>query len=96
LFHKACDGWYAEGCHNLGVLYDNGEGVKQDYSIAVNLYQKACDRGAAGACYNLAINYDNGLGVPVNTLKSLELYGKSCDLKFQRGCDAYVKHKKNL
>lgn len=28
LYKKACDGEYANGCHNLGVLYMNGNGVK--------------------------------------------------------------------
>ena len=28
---KACDDGNANGCFNLGLLYANGQGVKQDY-----------------------------------------------------------------
>ena len=33
LFTKACDGGNAIGCFNLGVMYSNGEGVRQDKFI---------------------------------------------------------------
>jgi TPR repeat protein len=39
--------------------------------------------------------YKYGQGVKQNTQKALELYGKSCDMRFQDGCDAYAKLKKN-
>ena len=28
---------------NLGLMYENGQGVKQDYKKAKDLYKKACD-----------------------------------------------------
>lgn len=31
LWTKACDGGNAVGCGILGILYDNGQGVKQGY-----------------------------------------------------------------
>lgn len=42
-FQKACDWGYAKGCVNLGVMYEDGQGVKQDYSKAKELFGKACD-----------------------------------------------------
>lgn len=32
------------------ILYANGQGVKQDYHKAANLYQKACDGGLQPGC----------------------------------------------
>ena len=40
---QACDVGDGAGCFNLGLLYGNGEGVKQSYSKAADYYRKACD-----------------------------------------------------
>lgn len=50
LFQKACDSGDTSGCANLGFMYNNGTGVKQDSFKAVELYIKACDGGNAGGC----------------------------------------------
>lgn len=55
LFGKACDGGHVGGCTSLGVMYYNGQGVKQDYFKAVDLYKKACDGGHSSGCTNYAI-----------------------------------------
>ena len=57
---KACVGEYANGCHNLGVLYMNGNGVKQDYIEAAKLFEKACDDGYSQSCNNLGNLYSKG------------------------------------
>ena len=38
---------------NLGVLYDNGQGVKRDYTQARQWYEKAAAAGDAGAMNTL-------------------------------------------
>jgi hypothetical protein len=53
LYQKACDGGDAQGCFNLGVMYENGRGVTKDQAKAAQLYQKACDGGDAQGCENL-------------------------------------------
>ena len=40
----------ASGCHNLGLLYFNGDGVKQDYNKAMEFFGKACDLGHQKGC----------------------------------------------
>ena len=35
---------YAEAQYNLGLLYENGEGVPKDLGKAAELYQKAADQ----------------------------------------------------
>lgn len=89
LWIKACDGENADGCFNLGVLYDDGHGVKQDYFKAKELYAKACNGGNAGGCSNLGALYYNGLGVRQDKRQAKEYYGKACVLGSQPSCDEY-------
>ncbi|MBR0168943.1 MAG: sel1 repeat family protein, partial [Synergistaceae bacterium] len=49
--------------YNLGVEYDNGEGVRQEKAEAAYWYRKAADQGYASAQYNLGAMYYNGEGV---------------------------------
>ena len=44
-------------------MYDNGEGVLQDYAEAVKWYRLAADQGDANAQTNLGNMYNNGQGV---------------------------------
>ena len=50
LYQKACDSGAAFGCSNLGLLYKNGQGVRQDFSTAKQYYGKACDLGFQIGC----------------------------------------------
>ena len=52
LCQKACDGGEAGGCAILGVSYQNGQGVKQNFSTAKQYYGKACDLGLQLGCDN--------------------------------------------
>ena len=49
--------------YNLGLMYDKGYGVTQDYAAAVKWYTLAAEQGDAEAQNNLAIMYNNGEGV---------------------------------
>ena len=44
-------------------MYDNGQGVAQDYAAAVSWYRKAADQGNALAQTILGVMYENGQGV---------------------------------
>ncbi|MGX2984447.1 tetratricopeptide repeat protein [Helicobacter sp. 23-1048] len=76
-------------CYNLGVMYYNGKGVRQDYHKARELYKKACDMKDAEACNNLGVLYGKGQGVRQNLSIAKQYYGKACDLGQQVGCDNY-------
>ena len=56
----------AEAQTNLGILYDFGQGVPQNYEQAALWYRKAADQGEAKAQNNLGILYELGQGVPQN------------------------------
>ena len=49
--------------YNLGVMYDTGDGVPQDYKEAVRWNRLAAEQGFEKAQYNLANRYYYGEGV---------------------------------
>ena len=55
-------------------MYDNGEGVPQDYAEAVKWYRLAAEQGDANAQYNLGLMYDNGQGVPQDYAEAVKWY----------------------
>ena len=50
--------------YNLGVLYDNGQGVSQDFAEVLDLYRRAAGHCLAVAQYNLGLKYAEGDSVP--------------------------------
>ena len=52
--------------HNLGVMYDKGQGIQQDYAAAVRGYRMAATQGNPSAQYNLGLMHYKGRGVPQN------------------------------
>jgi TPR repeat protein len=60
--------------HNLGVMYDKGEGVAQNFAEAVKWYRLAAAGGYTPAQYNLGNMYSNGAGVPQNYVKAAKWY----------------------
>lgn len=89
-YKKACDGGNIHGCSNLGLLYTNGQGVKQNYFKANKLFKKACDGGDAIGCSSLGLSYENGKSVKQSYFKAKELFGKACDGGYQIGCTNYA------
>ena len=55
---------------NLGVMYDNGDGIPENDAEAVKWYRKAADQGHAKAQSNLGVMYYNGDGVPENHVRA--------------------------
>ena len=60
--------------YNLGLMYERGYGVPQNYVEAMKWYRKAADRGHPTAKFNLGVTYDLGLGVPQNYAEALKWY----------------------
>jgi len=80
---------HAKSQYNLGVMYDNGKGVRQDYTEAMKWYKLAAAQGDALAQYNLGGMYDRGIGVKQDKRQAKEWFGKACDNGYQEGCDEY-------
>jgi TPR repeat protein len=67
---------YAAAMTILGVLYDNGQGVAQDYNKASEWYEKAAAKGDVTAMTNLGVLYANGRGVAQDYSKAREWFEK--------------------
>ncbi len=68
-FSDAYQAWRADADHGdaasalyLGVLYDTGFGVPQDYQRALAWYEVAAASGSKTAMFNAAVMYDAGRG----------------------------------
>ena len=61
---------------NLGVLFEKGLGVAQDYAEAARWYMKAGERGDEEAQYNVALMYEKGTGLSRDLDKARYWYDK--------------------
>jgi hypothetical protein len=57
---------------NLGVMYHNGEGLKQDTARAFLLYSLAAKQGHANAQFNLGLMYALGDSIPQDYSKAVK------------------------
>ncbi|MBN9298015.1 MAG: SEL1-like repeat protein [Filimonas sp.] len=65
--------------NNIGVLYENGQGVKQNYSEAAKWYQQAAGKGHVDAERNLGDLYMYGNGVTQNPAEAMKWYRKAAE-----------------
>ncbi|GAA7738518.1 hypothetical protein TH0010_03540 [Helicobacter pylori] len=86
-FEKACDLNNGGGCSNLGVLYQNGQGVEKDLIKAAYLYSKACELKEGDGCGALGGLYYNGDGVKQDSKKAVALFEKACKLGYKKACE---------
>jgi TPR repeat protein len=79
MFRESAERGEAWAQNNLGVMYDNGEGVAEDDAEAVKWYRKAAEQGDAAAQNNLGVMYDNGEGVAEDDAKAVKWYRKAAE-----------------
>lgn len=79
LYQQLADQGHAKAQFNLGVMYDQGQYVAQDYAQAVFWYQKAAEQGNANAQYNLAFKYKIGQGITQDDIKAAYWYRKAAE-----------------
>jgi hypothetical protein len=79
LLQKAADAGNPIAMNNLGVLYQSGEGVVQDYGRAAEWYLKAADAGNYDAMANLGCLYRDGKSVAQDYGKAREWFQKAAD-----------------
>ena len=94
-FRKAAHQGFAAAQYNLGLLYDNGQGVPQDYVQAVQWYRKAADQENGDAQNNLGVMYGKGKGVGKNNIIAYALYNLSAS-KDQSGSNHSLSNRDNL
>ena len=69
----------AEAQHALGVAYETGQGVDQDYGEALGWYLQAAEQGHAEAQTSAGSLHGRGLGVPQDHAKAAEYYRLAAD-----------------
>ena len=55
-------------------MYEQGRGVPQDYTKAVEWYRKAAEQNEAAAQFSLGLMYDQGTGVERNLTEATRWY----------------------
>lgn len=55
LLEKACTDGNGEACSSAGVMYDEGQGIKEDNMKAIEFYSQACKLKNKDGCFNLEL-----------------------------------------
>lgn len=78
-YQEACSQGHTMACNNLGYMYQNSNGVDQNYKLALKNYEKACNNNLMMGCNNIAQLYLNGHGVKTNIRKAKYLFTETCN-----------------
>ena len=70
---------YADAQLFLGILYNNGKGVLQDYKEAEKWFRLAAEQGNRQAYLFLGEMYEDGRGVPQSYKEAVRLYRLSAE-----------------
>jgi TPR repeat protein len=84
LFRPLADQGDAVAQALLAHMYENGEGVAQDYAVARAGYRKAAEQGDALAQFELWHLYASGRGVSQDQAEAMKWVRKSADQGYPR------------
>ena len=70
---------YAVVQFNLGVMYQQGQGVSQDYQTALKWYALAAEQGDAKAQFVLGVMYQQGQGVSQDYKTAVKWYALAAE-----------------
>ena len=87
LYKLAVEQGNAEAQNNLGVMYENGEGVAQDYKEAVRWFKLAAEQGNAKAQDNLGSRYVDGKGVAQDYKEAVRWFKLAAEQGFAQAQD---------
>jgi len=79
VWRQLADRGDADAQYNLGVMFNNGDGVAQNYSEALKWHRKAADQGNGNAQFNLGLMYDRGRGMTQNYTEAAKWYRLAAD-----------------
>jgi len=77
---KSAKAGFVDAQYAAGVMYDNGNGVQQDYSKAMEWYKKAAANGDGNAMFAAGNLYANGYGVAKDLHEAKKWYCKGARL----------------
>ena len=72
----------ARAQYNLGVMYNQGEGVPEDKAEAARWYRLAAEQGHTGAQYNLGVMYAIGEGIPEEDAEAVRWYRMAANARW--------------
>ena len=78
-YEKAAEQGDGASFNEIGLMYSNGNGVRQDVNKAFGWFQRSAEAGYGWGMYNLAHCYENGSGVQKNLKLAGEWYAKAAD-----------------
>jgi len=76
---KAAEQGFVLAQYNLGVMYEDGINVTQDYEEAHRWYRKAAEQEYAEAEFNLGVMYAKGRGVAQDYAEAVKWYRKAAE-----------------
>jgi len=79
---KAAGRGYALAQYNLGVMYEQGQGVLKNDTEAAAWYRKAADQGIAVSQFNLGNMYAKGRGITQNYSEAVKLFRAAANQGF--------------
>ncbi len=77
LWRPIAEQGHAASQMNLGLMYENGQGVAKSYAKAVKWYHKSAAQGFARAQVRLGLMYNYGRGVPKDYATAVKWYRKA-------------------
>ncbi|MDR2882093.1 MAG: sel1 repeat family protein, partial [Azoarcus sp.] len=87
-FRRAAEKGNADGQRNLGLMYDNGRGVKKSDAEAIKWYTRAAEQGDVFSQYYLGEIYQQGQSVARNEAEAEKWYRKAADQGHKQAQDA--------
>ncbi len=84
----AAKGGKASAQHQLGLVYQIGQGVPQDYAEAKTWYLRAAEKGFAPAMHSLGLLYYAGRGMKSRDLVQAYAWHMAELGRLGRGCEA--------
>ncbi len=65
---------FADPYYYLGQMFEEGQGIQQNYREAASWYRKAAERGDISSAYSLGVLYHKALGVQQDYQKAAAWY----------------------
>jgi len=90
--NKACIYWdfcrsdHQHSCHELGLLYEEGKTLKQDFKKAMTYFKRACSLRYSSACTNAGFLYQVGKMGQKDIAQAQTYYAQACSLDCHTGC----------
>ncbi len=80
IFSPLAEQGIASAQYYLGLMHEQGRGVRQDHSVALMWFRKAAAQGYAGPQNNLGLIYERGRGVRKDAVRALMWYSMAATM----------------